>query len=320
MKQPTPIESDLSNEARYPSAAQLRQLFHTSLDLICSLDSDGTFVHMSDACHGILGYVPAEMIGQCITHFVHEDDTETLASIGAAIIRGENKTDLENRYRKKDGSYITISWSCHWNERESLIFCIGRNVTEQQERKYLQAEYEKKLKQQNRQMNQMLERITDAFFAIDEDWRIIYVNQQAERVLGIKGSDYLCQNLWEAFPSLIDSECYTQYHKAMEERKPAHFTTFLYGFESWYQISAYPSESGLSVFFRDVSDQVKADKERQFNEAKLQQSNERFRLAAKMDAIYDWDISTNHLLWGEGLEETFGYRSEELQIGQWEAA
>ncbi|WP_192822252.1 PAS domain S-box protein [Rufibacter sp. LB8] len=43
--------------------------------------------------------------------------------------------------------------------------------------------------------------------------------------------------------------------------------------------------------------------------AELQASNERFRLAAAAtnDAIYDWDIVTNHLVWGAGFEKVFGY-------------
>ncbi|RYZ21852.1 MAG: PAS domain S-box protein [Chitinophagaceae bacterium] len=53
-------------------------------------------------------------------------------------------------------------------------------------------------------------------------------------------------------------------------------------------------------------------------EEELRRSNERFQLAARTDAIYDWDISSGQLHWGEGLHLLFGYQPEELQMAAWE--
>jgi PAS domain S-box-containing protein len=58
-------------------------------------------------------------------------------------------------------------------------------------------------------------------------------------------------------------------------------------------------------------------REKQADEEALRQSNERFQLASPFDALYDWNIETNELYWGQGLWNTFGYRSHEVQIGQW---
>ncbi|RYY39411.1 MAG: PAS domain S-box protein, partial [Chitinophagaceae bacterium] len=55
-------------------------------------------------------------------------------------------------------------------------------------------------------------------------------------------------------------------------------------------------------------------------EEELRRSNERFRLAARSDAIYDWDLSSHKLHWGEGLYAIFGYQEAELQMEQWIAA
>ena len=52
-------------------------------------------------------------------------------------------------------------------------------------------------------------------------------------------------------------------------------------------------------------------------EEELRRSNERFRLAARTDAIYDWDLASGRLHWGEGLRSIFGYEESELQLAQW---
>ena len=52
--------------------------------------------------------------------------------------------------------------------------------------------------------------------------------------------------------------------------------------------------------------------ERKQIEEALQQSEERFKLMAwaTKDAIWDWDLQTNQIWWGEGLQKIFHYSSE----------
>lgn len=56
-------------------------------------------------------------------------------------------------------------------------------------------------------------------------------------------------------------------------------------------------------------------------EKELEVTNERFKLATKAtsDAIYDWDIISNEITWGEGTRNLFGYPSEEMTMENWES-
>ncbi len=110
---------------------------------------------------------------------------------------------------------------------------------------------------------------------------------------------------------MVDTIYYKQDHKAMQTQQSVHFEGYFEPFKKWFAINAYPSATGLSVFFQDVTQQHTAAEA-------LYISNERFRLAAKDDAIYDWDIASDHIMWGEGLKDLFGYHPDELQLGQWE--
>ena len=162
-------------------------------------------------------------------------------------------------------------------------------------------------------MDNVLEWLPDGFYAVDRTWRITYLNSQFERMLRVKKEACLGRNLWESFPYLLQTECYELFQHAIRENVTVTFKRHDDVANRWLEATAHPSPSGLLIFLRDVTEQ-------RLNEKALLQANERFRLAAKADAIYDWNIESNHLFWGDALRDLFGYRSDELQIAQWEAA
>jgi PAS domain S-box-containing protein len=102
------------------------------------------------------------------------------------------------------------------------------------------------------QMASLLERITDAFYALDPQWRYTYVNARAERYYGRSRDTLLGRSIWEVFPHLMGSESYERYHRAVRENSPAEYEFLSPITQRWIEIHAYPSPEGLSVFFRDI--------------------------------------------------------------------
>src|SRR6476659_7654516 len=66
-----------------------------------------------------------------------------------------------------------------------------------------------------RTMTNILEKTTDGFFAVDSDWKLIYVNAAAEIMLERKRGELIGGLLWERFPSLVGSVFQTNYEKVM---------------------------------------------------------------------------------------------------------
>ena len=98
----------------------------------------------------------------------------------------------------------------------------------------------------------ILESITDAFFALDKEWRFTYVNAQAQRVLD--RSDLLGKDIWQEYPGLLGSAFETAYRTAARQRVAQSVTAFYPDHDRWYEIHAYPAtDGGVSVYFRDVS-------------------------------------------------------------------
>ncbi|MDO3625795.1 PAS domain S-box protein [Mucilaginibacter sp. BT774] len=122
--------------------------------------------------------------------------------------------------------------------------------------------------------NQILESIDDAFFAVDKNWIVTYWNKMAEKVLLTPKDKILGHNLWEIFSDSVGSESYKNYHIALETNQAAHFEDYHPPLDKWYEISAYPSDTGLSVYFKDVTD-------RKNSETRLKELNEDLQNHAK---------------------------------------
>ena len=109
----------------------------------------------------------------------------------------------------------------------------------------------------------VLESITDAFYAIDRDWRFTYVNRQAEVLLGRSRDELLGKNIWEEYTPAIETEFYGAYHHSMSENVRVTFEPFYPPHDRWYEVNVYPSPEGLSVYFRDITDRKRAEADRQ---------------------------------------------------------
>jgi signal transduction histidine kinase len=108
----------------------------------------------------------------------------------------------------------------------------------------------------------ILENMSDAFVDIDPDWVVTHMNGQAEKLLRTTRQETVGVNLWDIFPDAIDSEFGQQYRRAFEEQVIVRFESFYPPHSAWYQITAYPNEDGLAIFFANINERRKADEER----------------------------------------------------------
>lgn len=111
-------------------------------------------------------------------------------------------------------------------------------------------------------MINILEKTTDGFFAVDSEWKLTYVNAEAEVMVGRKRDELLGGLLWERFPELIGSVSQTNYERVMAEKVAIEFEASDSSGKTWFEVHAYPSNGGISVFFRDISERKKTESER----------------------------------------------------------
>ncbi len=111
-----------------------------------------------------------------------------------------------------------------------------------------------------REATEILESIGDAFFALDRDWKFIYLNENAEPLLSRTRAELLGAIIWEAFPESVGSTFEREYRRASEEQVSTGFEEYFEPLDKWFQVRAYPSPRGLAVYFTDISACVRAER------------------------------------------------------------
>ncbi|MEZ4669691.1 MAG: PAS domain S-box protein [Anaerolineae bacterium] len=119
------------------------------------------------------------------------------------------------------------------------------------------------------QMFAMLESISEAFYALDTDWRFIYLNHRAEEMLNKPRAELIGKNIWNEFPSGKDTQGYVEMHRAAEKHQSIHFETFSAFLNRWLEVRVSPMAFGLSVYFSDINQRKEAENQLRFNEARL---------------------------------------------------
>jgi PAS domain S-box-containing protein len=107
----------------------------------------------------------------------------------------------------------------------------------------------------------VLDRIADAFFSVDEQWRFTYLNRPAAGLFDRNRKDLLGRVIWDEFPETVETQFPHGFYQAMETQDPVTFEVYHTPLETWFEVRAFPSESGISVYLLDVTEEKRRRKE-----------------------------------------------------------
>jgi serine phosphatase RsbU (regulator of sigma subunit)/PAS domain-containing protein len=108
-------------------------------------------------------------------------------------------------------------------------------------------------------VTRVLEAMPAGFYSLDREWRFTHVNAEAERVMGGSRDDMLGRVLWDAFPDASGSIVEDSYRSAVRTGQPVSFDTYYPPpLDGWYEVRAWPSPDGLSVYFLEVTERRRA--------------------------------------------------------------
>src|SRR5260370_18115856 len=111
-------------------------------------------------------------------------------------------------------------------------------------------------------MTDILEKTSDGFFAVDRDWKFTFVNRQAEKLLDRHREDLIGKDFWGELPEFTGEAFEKNYRRAMSEQVAVEFEASDASGKVWFEVLAYPSGGGVSVFLRDVTDRKRVEEER----------------------------------------------------------
>ncbi|MFC6871931.1 PAS domain S-box protein [Halobellus marinus] len=116
-----------------------------------------------------------------------------------------------------------------------------------------------------------LERATDAIYAVDEDWRIEYMNEKMAERVGRTPETVVGTTLWESFPSIVGTTLEERYRTAMETGETMAFEQHLGPpFDYWVEVRVFPDDDGLTVFSREITAERERELELERSETILQ--------------------------------------------------
>ncbi|MCL5961128.1 MAG: PAS domain S-box protein [Chloroflexi bacterium] len=267
-------------------ANEIRLLLESTDEGIYGLDLQARCTFCNRAAGKMVGYEPEEMLGKDIHSLIHHSHKDAspypvdqCPNI-RAIRKGEGTRVDDEVFWRKDGTSFPVEYSSYPVIENGVI--TGGVVTfiDISERKQAEEERARLAREQaaraeaelaRRQISNILESITDAFMAVDREWRFTYVNKEAERLMRRRREELIGKNMWSEFPELANSIFFEECQRAILEQTTAAFEGLYPQLNLWIEVRAYPARDGLSIYFRDITERKRAETERE-------------RLLAELDA------------------------------------
>ncbi len=116
-----------------------------------------------------------------------------------------------------------------------------------------------------------LESMSDGFLTLDRQWRVVFMNTQAENLLNRPRAEVIGKVVWDEFPEAVGSIFQQQYEHAVQTGETVRFVEYFPPLEKWFEVSAHPAPDALGVYFRDITERRELD--------------ERLRQSQKLEAV-----------------------------------
>lgn len=212
---------------------------------------DGVILRVNQAACDIFGYSEADLLTTPFTKLTHPDDRDASMAFVQRGPAGEHASQgFENRHIRKDGhviwTHVHLALVSTADGETRYMLAHIQDITA---RKAAEAEHLATLHDKQ----QILQHVTDGFFAIDRKGQITYVNPAAEAMFGRTQDELVGRVLWEVLPSLDDAPQRAAFVAAIQGRKTFVREILYPTAESTYEMRVYPYPAGVAIYLRDIS-------------------------------------------------------------------
>jgi PAS domain S-box-containing protein len=307
---PADVTEFVSEQSRHPLEDEIlinknfqHPLFNDYPDGVATLDLYGNFLSVNDIFCSLTETSRESLLQASFIKFIALKDFQRVFDTFQKAIRGEIQ-NFETHITTGSGKprILNVTNLPIIDQNEVIgVYLIAKDVTEMLEAR-------QQIDQYNQRISTILESITDGFFALDKNWIITYYNKEAELILGVKRADVIGRNLWDIFPNAINEKFYPEYLRALSTQTSVRFNEYLSSMNIWVEVTAYPSGDGLSVYFKDTTQRVVADRQ-------IRESRERYQALFDFSPLAKWVYNTETLRFlavNDVALREYGYTMEEF--------
>ncbi|MFB6254394.1 MAG: PAS domain S-box protein [Halobacteriaceae archaeon] len=246
-------EQGVTQDTDIDTSQMFYAIASNSPDAIIAVDSANTVKFANSAIERILGYSPDELLGESLLTIIPERlQNRHIESFNSYLETGEKSLDwnsVEFPGLHKDGSEVPLQISFNEFHHQGKQYFAGiiRDRTE--------------FEQLSTELELYFERMTDAFLALDSEFNITYINERASELLEVDRDAILGENLRDEFPEAIETTFADQIQEAFEKQETRRIEEYYPPLDTWFQVTVYPSDTGLSIYFNDITDRKRQEQQ-----------------------------------------------------------
>ncbi|ALI97809.1 PAS domain S-box protein [Rufibacter tibetensis] len=238
------------------SERRFRSLFDNNPDLIVHEDRDGCILDANPQFLFYTGFSKEDIVGKSLRDFLPAEVAEVYYKHLEEAFKGDIITfDMELPLSRSHELYLNITKiPIIVNGQVVGVHSIAKDITGNHTANAL-------IKKQAETLTTVFESITDAVYMLDNNWHFSFINKEFEHILQLDRKGYYGKCFWEVFPELTNSYLHENFNQALQTGKSVHFETYMERFNQWFEVKAFPSDEGLSVYFSNITERVEAKRE-----------------------------------------------------------
>jgi PAS domain S-box-containing protein len=286
--------------------AAIQSLLHSSSIYLALIDLEGKYTDVNNAFREKFLVPDENIIGKTYEEtIIPEDHEKTLRISGECI--GHPRVPFGIQIRKpvpgKRDEWFTNNWEFIFLPEIQRIVALGYDISQE-------LEVTKELHHTLTHLNSLLESVTDGYFVINRSYSLLYLNKISASLFKSNIKEALNKSIWEFWPD-DKSELSPWIDNAFNSSKSQRFDYQCQDNGRWFHFSLFPSEIGLTVVFRDIS-------EEKINIKRLEDSENHLRFFVNSTTDINILVDRNHRIMmindkaKEAIQQYFG---EEPLIG-----
>ena len=154
---------------------QYLKFFMLSIDPMCIADPFGCFKEVNAAFVDLLGYSSVELISRPFLDFIMPEDRQRTVDEMELQVKSRPSMNFENRYMRKDGTPVFLSWTAFFDKKEGITYATARDITERKlaenEIRALNSELEQRVQERTAQLEVANKELEAFAFSVSHDLR-----------------------------------------------------------------------------------------------------------------------------------------------------